>query len=385
MELVIISDWKEHPAREGQLEDIFAKGFAKLGHKIHWIACPINIGEDRQDLWHGHPIHLIRRGGGMHLKVAKRLQTILTHSPIELVQVRNDPLFGLIAWTLAKAHKIPFVYHLSILSGPLLVDEAGFLRGFQRYSKMIKGVFGGWLVDRIALNAPFLLAMSDAMMDLYDRKGRRRPTAALPMGFQAEDAVPRPPNTSAEINIGYIGALDAVRRIDFLLRAFAIAEKRDPRLRLHLIGSARSKADVDVLKKLAADLKLGEKALFLDPIPRQEIPRFLARIDIGASPFPPTWYFKTNSPTKLMEYLGYGLPAVANDIPEQKKVLQESGGGLCTPYEESAFAEAILKLASHPEMRAAMGESGAEYMRKHREYGVLAKRAEETYRAWLKK
>ncbi len=37
------------------------------------------------------------------------------------------------------------------------------------------------------------------------------------------------------------------------------------------------------------------------------------------------------SPTKLVEYMAMGKAVVANDHPEQKRVIEESGAGYCVP------------------------------------------------------
>jgi len=72
-------------------------------------------------------------------------------------------------------------------------------------------------------------------------------------------------------------------------------------------------------------------------------------------------------------------PAVANDHPEQKEVIERSGGGYCVPYNEKAFAEAAIKLLKQPAKAKAMGEAGYAYATKHRTYEVLASRVEGKY------
>ncbi len=105
----------------------------------------------------------------------------------------------------------------------------------------------------------------------------------------------------------------------------------------------------------------------------------IAAADFCVSPVPPTPYFLLSSPTKLMESLGVGRPVVANDIPDQAVLLADSGGGLCVPYDESAFGDAMLALARDPERREAMGRRGAAHMAAYRDYAVLARAALAAY------
>ena len=78
------------------------------------------------------------------------------------------------------------------------------------------------------------------------------------------------------------------------------------------------------------------------------------------------------SPTKLVEYMALGKAVVANTHPEQRLLIEQSGCGYCVPWEESAFAEAILTLLAQPELARAMGERGRRYALEHRAYGRIA-------------
>jgi glycosyltransferase involved in cell wall biosynthesis len=60
-------------------------------------------------------------------------------------------------------------------------------------------------------------------------------------------------------------------------------------------------------------------------------------------------------------------------------VIAESGAGYCVPWEEPAFAEAIVKLLNaSPAQRAEMGERGRRYAIQHRSYAVIADVVERT-------
>jgi len=46
--------------------------------------------------------------------------------------------------------------------------------------------------------------------------------------------------------------------------------------------------------------------------------------------------------------LALGLPVVANDIPDQRLLLEACGGGVCVPFNAAAFAQAIVGLLDNP-------------------------------------
>jgi len=79
------------------------------------------------------------------------------------------------------------------------------------------------------------------------------------------------------------------------------------------------------------------------------------------------------SPTKVLEYLALGVPVVANDNPDQERVLREGGGGLCVPLTAHDFAQAVSRLLADEPLRRAMAASGQSYVRASRGYQTLAK------------
>jgi len=104
--------------------------------------------------------------------------------------------------------------------------------------------------------------------------------------------------------------------------------------------------------------------------------QYVQDADVCVSPFYPTPVLNSTSPTKLVEYMAMGKAVVANTHPEQKLLIDQSGCGYCVPYDEDAFADAIVKLLRAPEMARAMGERGRRYVIEHRSYGVIANNVE---------
>lgn len=386
MEFALISDWRRWPCEEAQLGEIYAKDFARLGHQIHFLAFINDLPEpSRRETLNGHSVTLYRRENGLVLPLVRWLTALLRERPIDFVQVRNDPLFAMIAAFLGRRAGKPFVYHLSVLNGPIVLAQALERGGVKRLLMWVKGTVGGYLVDRAALGCDLLLPISDHMERHYRALGRTGPMLAMPMGCRDAVAAPPPPERET-VEMLYLGALDWLRRLDFLLRAMALAIKKDPRLRLTFLGSAQLDSDIVKLRELAAELGLAHAVRFSPLIPRSEVNARIDDSDLGVSPLPPVPHFLMNSPTKLMESLGRGRPVVGTrETPEQRQILEESGGGIATPFDEQAYADAILALSLDRPRRLDAGRRGAEYMAKHRDYSILAASAEKAYREMLRR
>ena len=70
--------------------------------------------------------------------------------------------------------------------------------------------------------------------------------------------------------------------------------------------------------------------------------------------------------------MAMGKPVVANEHPEQSLIIGESNAGVCVPYREIDFSEAVLYLLNHPEEAARMGAKGRKYVERYRTYPNMA-------------
>jgi glycosyltransferase involved in cell wall biosynthesis len=72
-------------------------------------------------------------------------------------------------------------------------------------------------------------------------------------------------------------------------------------------------------------------------------------------------------------------PVVANDHPDQRLVIEESGGGYCVPWSEEAFADAVCLLLKDPDGAVQMGKRGSSYATEKRSYRYCGEELAKTY------
>lgn len=88
-------------------------------------------------------------------------------------------------------------------------------------------------------------------------------------------------------------------------------------------------------------------------LPERELYANLASADLGLD----TSLQREVSPVKAMEYLAFGLPVVAFDLPETA-VLVRGAGVLVPPGDHKRFADAVEALLADPARGAALGREG---------------------------
>jgi glycosyltransferase involved in cell wall biosynthesis len=178
----------------------------------------------------------------------------------------------------------------------------------------------------------------------------------------------------------YLGTLTRVRRLTFIVRVLALVARELPDAKLYVVGSGDDPRDEQELIDEATRLGVAGSLKLIGQVPHAEALRYVSEADVCISPFFPTPILNSTSPTKLVEYMAMGKAVVANDHPEQRLLIAESGAGYCVSWDESEFAQAIVRLLRAPELARAMGERGRRYVLEHRAYGRIADSVERILR-----
>lgn len=107
------------------------------------------------------------------------------------------------------------------------------------------------------------------------------------------------------------------------------------------IGGGRLEAS---LRSIVAELRLDERVHFIPTVALAELPSYTASADIGVQPIENTClnHYTTDS-NKLFEYVQAGLPIVASDLPEIRRVVRKHDLGLLVPPGNSAALSAALR------------------------------------------
>lgn len=109
-----------------------------------------------------------------------------------------------------------------------------------------------------------------------------------------------------------------------------------------------------------AQNKQLDNCIFLGHMPKKELNEVMKRADIGLMILAnvPAFYYGT-SPNKFFDYIASGLPVVNNYPGWLADMINESHCGIAVePENAKVFADAVMKLADNPELRAEYGKNG---------------------------
>jgi glycosyltransferase involved in cell wall biosynthesis len=170
--------------------------------------------------------------------------------------------------------------------------------------------------------------------------------------------------------VGYAGSMGLPNALDVLLDAAKLL--RGSPIRIVMVGDGHERAR---LAQRVADENI-DKVTLLPPIPKAQIPSFLAGIDIAFIGWlrSPIYRFGI-APNKLMDYMMAGC-VVLHSVEAGNDAVSEAGcGRTVAPESAEAVAQGLLQLAEMPESRRrAMGRRGRDFVLAQHTYPVLAKR-----------
>jgi glycosyltransferase involved in cell wall biosynthesis len=395
--LFVTSD--KYPPFRPAARVIFGEEFVARGHVIDWLIQAERDCDASFEITYGLGTAYIAAtddGDSRRLRFRKHLLDFLNdlkmfrlvrRNRYDLIQVKDKYLAALLAILASKKGKTRFAYWLAFPHAEASLLEAREGTARYRYFYLLRGLFFKLLLYKIILPAADHIFVQSAQMkkDIAEKGiplSKLTPVPGslslsdIPYSQQSEPASPRHDDSK---HIVYLGTLMRTRRLDFLIRVHARVVRSHPGALLYFLGKGEMPEDEKLLIAEAERLGIRDSIIFTGFLPMIKAWEYIRNADVCLSPYYPTPILNSTSPTKLIEYMAMGKAVVGNDHPEQSLVIEESGAGLCAPWDEDAFTDAINMLLDNPSLAHEMGLKGRSYVERHRTNHVMAKTVEEQY------
>jgi len=186
-------------------------------------------------------------------------------------------------------------------------------------------------------------------------------SAVIPLGIELDvfDALPdrqvfrsQYPVLSNKFVVLFLGRLDPVKRVEYLLTGFGQLHERYPNSALVLAGQGASDY-VSALRSQVADLGLPDAVIWTGFISGAQKLAALAAADV----------FVVSSSSEsfgmsAVEAMASGLPVVLTDGVSIHNEVSRAKAGLVVPCSGDALSAALLRLANNAELRCQLGATG---------------------------
>ena len=386
---------ERYPTDRVRINVLFGHELLSRGHSIDLV---MQAEDSRTPAgpksWHGSTVFVGPAGASDTLwRRLRRQWQGLVHDVRHLLRARSGAydaimvsdkfVTGAIAALLLR--KRTFIFWLTFPHPESDVDNAR--RRITPYPKLtyLRGTATAWLLYRFILpRADHVFVQSDRMKRAVCAHGiDADKVSPILTGFDLTGIAPARRETreapSNVVTVGYLGTLNAQRRLEVLVDMLALLRRDGAEARLLLVGDAENPRGRELIEQRAAELGVMRHVEITGFLPQPEALERVAGVDVCLSPIYRSPLLDVGSPTKMIEYMALGMPVVANDHPEQRSILREARAGVCVPWAPRHFARAVRWLMTRSAAeRAAMGARGRAWVEGNRTYASIGDEVERT-------
>jgi glycosyltransferase involved in cell wall biosynthesis len=184
----------------------------------------------------------------------------------------------------------------------------------------------------------------------------------------------------AEMKVLFFGNIEPYKRLDILLRAFALLPA-SLRTRTELVVAGRPGCDLESFWQLAQVLGISSRVRWdLRYIPENEVGALFGSATVVALP-----YLSIDQSGVLMTAVGCRRPIVATRTGGIPETIQDGRHGLLVdPGDANALSEALKRVLSEPDLRRSMEKAQCGLLDGSLSWNAAAARTIEVYRQTIK-
>jgi len=324
------------------------KTLAQAGYQVHLLAC-----HDKDETVDGVQVHALARP-------ANRARRILG---LPLVVLRKAMAIRADIYHFHDPELIPVAAVLRLLTGARVIfdhheDTAGQILTKYWIPKPLRWIMSG--VFR-SVEVVGLLGMGVIESDMIEGRYRQpfQSVRNLPM-LEAHEPTPR---TRADFQgppvLVYVGGVTEIRGAWHMLEVAKILRDRGVDFTMKIIGPIDPPELAESMEAFVAEHGLTQTVEIHGPAPFPEAMEIIRTGTAGLCLLDPVPNYLYALSTKVLEYMQYGLPAVATDLPCTGGYVRQCGGGIVVdPSRPDEVADQLTALLADPDRMLEYSHTG---------------------------
>jgi glycosyltransferase involved in cell wall biosynthesis len=243
------------------------------------------------------------------------------------------------------------------------------------------------LETRCMLTADLVVTLGEAMREEIVARGVPADKVLIVPNAVSEEFLRPLPDAAAlrhelgigpdEHVVGVVSSLVPHEGIGTLLEATQLLRERGMKVRALIVGDGPERA---ALQRQAADLGLGEAAIFTGRVPAAKVREFHALLDVFVVPRTPDRVCQLVTPLKPVEAMASGLCVVTSEVKALAEIIKpDVTGALTIPQDPVALADTLELLVCSPDVRRKLGDSAREWVARDRTWTHNAARYRDAY------
>ena len=277
---------------------------------------------------------------------------VLRHH-VEIVHARSY-VASVVALCLKKAFGVKFVFDMRGFWADERVDAGLWAQSGELYR------IAKWFELKFLLAADWVVSLTHAgvaeMRKFPYLQGRMPRFEVIPTCADLELFCPHDEKTTetddGSFTLGWVGAVKGWYLFDEALLFFRVLREKIPKARLCILNRENHPY---ILDRLSAH-DISPELVEIKSVEHGVVPDEMAHMDVGMFFIMPVFSKRASAPTKLGEFLGCGVPCLANDgIGDMTQILEsENVGVVIRDFDDESREEALkalLLLGSDPSVR----------------------------------
>jgi glycosyltransferase involved in cell wall biosynthesis len=321
------------------------------------------------------------KAAGLALSMAARLTEQLQPS---VLHAASNYANAMIALALGERYGLPVVYEVRGFW------EDTWLSRYPDSEKRARSEFyrrNRDLETRCMLAADLVVTLGEAMRDEIVARGIPAENVLIVPNAVSEEFLQPLPKADAlrkelgiapdEHVVGLVSSLVPHEGIGTLLRATGALKDRGLLMRALIVGDGPERA---ALQRQAADLGLGNAAIFTGRVPAAKVREFHALLDVFVVPRTPDRVCQLVTPLKPVEAMASGLCVVTSEVKALAEIIKpDVTGALTIPEDPVALADTLELLVCSPDVRRKLGDNAREWVARDRTWAHNAARYRDAY------
>lgn len=156
-----------------------------------------------------------------------------------------------------------------------------------------------------------------------------------------------------DVTFGFAARLEALKAPLVLIEAFIELRRKQQHVRLRIAGDGTQREDAMALARAGAAASRCELLGTYTDIKHKS--EFMRSLDVFVLPS-----LTEGTPNGIAEAMAHGVPIIASDVGGIPDMITPETGILVPPQNPKALADAMIRLAADPELRARMGRAARE-------------------------
>lgn len=260
----------------------------------------------------------------------------------------------------AKKHKVPHFVYVQDLWPENVETVTGI------HSRLVIGPIDR-MVDKIYRKVDKIFVTSPSFVEAVVNRKHKVPREKVHYWPQYAEEFYRPLEKQAipgipddgSFKIAFTGNIGTAQGLDILPKAAALLRGDD--MKFVIVGDGRYQ---DELEKQIEEFGVSDKFIMIPRVNAEKIPEILSACDAGFISFNKTSLWEMTIPAKLQSYMACGKAIVASASGETKRIIEESGCGICTEIGKAqALADGIRTMIKSDS--ADMGRKAREYFKEN--------------------